>query len=264
MASAGNLIPNRQLGHYVNCLPLPSGQTAMLAILPNVQSLLPRPGDPAPDLAIRGYTEIVLSSEVTSFSPLSFSQPDSARILVSPEHRGTYVDPQFDPASFAVQANLDFDQTSYGLPTANGRALQVIETYANFNDPFQDLLVNDFGAIGRRAEQVFTLSELGRRLSKKASAPLRATSFMMGNIPVHIKYAIKDGKYVVEAAGIKKALNLMMKRRKLSSDSMPDSEEVAKLINAALGGDKKADAKLDKIVRKLMPVSNHQSKVLQE
>ena len=247
MTLAGQQIPGKQWGHYVNCLFLPAGQTASLAILPNVQALLAG----SPDLAIRGYTELVLSSDIDSLSPLTFSSPESARILVSPEHRGTFVDPQFDPSNFGTQLGLDFDQLAYSLPTANGKALQEIKTHANFNDPFQDYLTSDFLSVGRVARFSTPLSDLSKYLDPDTNAPRRTTSFKIGSVPVQVGYTIENGKYKVEEKGILKAVNLLIRRKKIAKKLIPNTKSIVKLINAALGGSKKADAQLQKIFESL-------------
>lgn len=243
MTLAGQQIPGKQWGHYVNCLFLPAGQTASLAILPNVQALLAGPAD----LAIRGYTELVLSSDIDGVSPLTFSSPESARILVSPEHRGTFIDPQFDPTNFGTQLGLDFDQLAYSLPTANGKALQEINTHANFNDPFQDYLTSDFLSVSRVARSSVSLSEMSKYLDANTNAPRRTTSFKIGSVPVHIAYTIEKGKYKVEEKGVQKAVNLLIRRKRVAKKSVPSIKSLVKLINAALGGSKKADAQLQKI-----------------
>lgn len=75
---------------------------------------------------------------------------------------------------------------------------------------------------------------------------------MLGSVPVKIEYSIKKGKYVVEESGLAKALNLLMRRRKIPKTSMPNVDTFAKRINAALGGNKKAIAQVDKLLTKLM------------
>jgi|GEM_PF-1729912 len=240
LISAGELIAGKQLGHSVGCLTIPAGQTASLAILPNAQALF---AAPTADLAIRGYVELVQSSNVDSINPLEFSSPDSARILVSAEHRGTFVDPEFNPGDPLTQTDLDFDQASYSLLTANGQALQTINTHAPFNDPFQDLLTSDF----LFPEGLnFSLAGLSTKLFKDANSPQREARLKIGNVPVRIDYSIKNGKYVVEEKTTTKALNLLIQRRKLPKVSTKD---LITKINKALSGDKKADVQLQKLFK---------------
>ncbi|MEM9919045.1 MAG: hypothetical protein AAF990_13170 [Bacteroidota bacterium] len=247
MASAGELIPDSQLGHFVNCLPLPAGQTASLALLPRVQTLLPTPAD----LAIRGFAEIVLSSNVESFNPTTFSAPVSARILVSAEQRGTFIDPQFNPGDPAVQTNLDFDQLAYSINTANGQGEQLLNTHATFENPFTDFLTSDFTPVASVFGAPVSLSQLGSNLSKAANAPTRTTSFKLGNIPVRINYAIKNGKFIIEEDGINKALTMLKQRRKIAARQMPTTKGIAKRINAALSGNKRAEATIQKLFEKI-------------
>jgi len=253
MNSAGETILGKQLGHSVVCITLPAGQTGSLAILPNVQNLLTIPGAPPPDLAIRGYTELLQASTIDSFSPLTFSSPDSARVLVSAEHRGTFIDPKFDPSDSNVQNDLDFDQLSYSLQTANGKALQVLNTHAPCNDPFQDLVTSDFPGIGsNNSVSSISLSELSSTLFKGANSAARTTVFKLGKLPVSIEYSIKNGKYVIKEKGVKDALKLFKRRKRISAKSLPNSKDLVKKINAALSGNLKAGKEIEKILSKLV------------
>ncbi|MEO1514697.1 MAG: hypothetical protein AAFV95_06780 [Bacteroidota bacterium] len=247
MASAGELIATKQLGHYVICLPLPAGQTATLAILPNIPSVLPTPAD----LAIRGYTELVLSSDIPSFNPLRFASPPSARILVSAEHRGTFIDPQFDLTDPAVQTNLDFDQLAYSINTANGQAEQLLNTHARFNAPFQDFLTSDFIASDPLGESV-SLSQLSQAMPSTALAPQRSVAFTVGTTPVRINYSVQKGNFVVEEKSIEAALNLLKRKKKLSSRSVTTAKALTRTINSALRGSTRADTQLKKILEKLI------------
>lgn len=242
MTSAGELIAGKQLGHFVNSLSLPAGQTASLAILPNVQALLPSPGDPAPDLAIRGYTELVLSSPITSFNPITFGTPRPARILVSAEHRSTYIDPDFDPASFANQTDLDFDQTAYSLPLANGQAEQFIDTHANFNDVFTDLMTSNFGGLIE-----VPWSSLSKNLPADANLNDRLAEVTVAGTPVRFGYGIKAGNYFVDPKSTIQALRVLRRAKVVSKEVIENAEKVVETINAALSGDKDADAKLAEI-----------------
>lgn len=84
------------------------GQTISAALFPNV-------GNPfvlsTENLAVRGYAEILTEN----------GQPANEQLLISAEQRGTLLDndyPVFNNADI-----LDFDQISYSLPLAGGRAL---------------------------------------------------------------------------------------------------------------------------------------------
>jgi len=251
MTSAGEQIVGKQLGHYVPCLFIPAGQTASLAILPNLANLFT---SPVADLAIRGYTELILSSNVDSFNPLTFSDPETARVLVSAEHRGTFLDPQFDPSYIGTQTDLDFDQLAYSLNTANGKALQVINTHAPYNDPFQNLLTSNALITGMKSLSSTTpkvsLSTLSNNLFKGANSPKRSTGFMIGSTPVRIDYSVKDGKYVVDEKSALNAINLVMRRKGLTTKAL-DAKALVKNINKALSGDKSADKYVEEMLEKL-------------
>lgn len=248
MASYGPLIPNKQSGHFINCLPLPAGQTASIAVLPNIQQLLTSPGGPAFDLAIRGYTELVLAPDISNISPFTVSPPASARVLVSPEHRGSFIDPEFDFGNIGIQTDLDFDQLAYSLPTANGQALQELTTYADFDDPFLDLVTTT--AISSLSNPL-TLSSIGQNLPESATGPVRSTSFKLGSLPVKINYSIQRGKFVVDEDSLTNALTRAMKRKKILKTAKISPKTLAKKVNLALAGDKKVDAEIQKWIKTL-------------
>ncbi len=60
----------------------------------------------APDLEMRGFAEIML---------LSSSEASNAKLLLSPQQRGTFLS--------ADATVVDLDQQSYGLPTPDGKNL---------------------------------------------------------------------------------------------------------------------------------------------
>lgn len=263
MTSAGEQIAGKQLGHSVVCMVLPAGQTASVAILPDASNLLSASID---DLAIRGYVELILSSNIDSFIPLVFSDPQSARVLVSAEHRGTFIDQDFDPTDFSFQSDLDFDQLAYSLSTANGKALQLINTHAPCNDPFQDLLTSDAilarsdsnvnnlnsGSINSlNMKKDLSLRSLSRNLNKEANSPKRSLSFKFGAIPVTLDYSIIDGKYVVDEKSLMKSLNLVRRRKKMSKKEI-DFVQLSQKINKALSGDKRADDYVSKVLENLL------------
>lgn len=81
---------------------IPANDTALITLLPDVSKpeVLA-----AKNLEIRGYVEIFL---VSPFAP------NAVDLLLTPEHRGTFL-----PQNLAA-AIPDFDQLAYALPTANG------------------------------------------------------------------------------------------------------------------------------------------------
>lgn len=84
------------------------GETIAVALFPNV-------GNPfvlnTENLAVRGYAEILTKDET----------PANERLLISAEQRGTFLDNDYP--LFNNPDVLDFDQISYSLDLAGGRAL---------------------------------------------------------------------------------------------------------------------------------------------
>jgi len=244
MILEGETIPGKQLGHFLPCLTLPAGQTASFAVLPNVQTLLPAPGSPPPDLVIRGYTELIQSGATSS-------PPASARVLVSPEHRGTFIDPDFDPTNFATQSDLDFDQLAYGLPTANGQAIQTLNTYATLGDPFQDLLTSNFG-LSNNNVSFASLIGFAKKLSSGSNLAKRTASFKIDSIPAKIEYSIINGKFKIEEKGVERFINQIVRKKQIPKKTIPSTKTIVKDINAAVSGNKRADNKLKDLFEKLM------------
>lgn len=234
MTSAGQLIPGKQLGHSVVCLRLPAGQTASLALLPNVQNVF---NQTIPnDLAIRGYTEILLNSFLSNTTPAVLQAPNSARILVAPDHRSTYVDPEFDPLSTTLQTDLDFDQTVNGLPTANGQALQKLTTYVDFNDVFNDKLTADFSPLPLTGPSEIPLNNLSSKLFDGASTSTRTTRLPLGSEWINVEYSIKKGKYTVSKKAITAIVDELSKKKKIKNKTKIDVTRLTKIVNQALGG----------------------------
>jgi len=95
---------------------LSSKQTGLITVLPNVFAFI---NDPNPDLEIRGFVEIKQRGSILSSTP-------EADILITPETRGTFLDNDY-PAN-SIDDELDFDQISYGLPTASGKTQNIVES----------------------------------------------------------------------------------------------------------------------------------------
>ena len=91
-------------------------QTALVAVLPNV---IPFISVQNPDLEIRGYVELRQARQFI-FNP---KVTPEARVLVTPENRGTFLDDDYP----SMSETLDFDQLAYSLPTANGKSEGVVE-----------------------------------------------------------------------------------------------------------------------------------------
>ena len=84
---------------------IPANETGLLLLEPNI---LP-PSDllTNPNFEARGYVEVFLSS---------LSGSDSATLLLTPEHRGTF----FKNAAGANPDAINLDQIAYALPISNG------------------------------------------------------------------------------------------------------------------------------------------------
>lgn len=88
---------------------IPSKDTGLFLLQPNVF-------DPAvlasASLEFRGYVEIF----VNDFSPLN----DPQTLIVTPEHRGTFLPANLDDPTPPPPEDLDFDQLAYSLPVVGG------------------------------------------------------------------------------------------------------------------------------------------------
>lgn len=90
---------------------IPARDTGLFLLQPNVFD--PDVLENA-NLEIRGHVEI----SVNDFSPLNGTQ----ELLVTPEHRGTFVPTNFNMPNVPIR-DLDFDQLAYALPIVGGSAL---------------------------------------------------------------------------------------------------------------------------------------------
>jgi hypothetical protein len=101
---------------------LPAGQTASVKLLPRLTSTLLN--NPDPNFEIRGYVELSIPFQFSSFLDGQFRRPldGPAEVLLQPEIRGTFL-----PNDLGTAANADFDQINYSLIPANGQALNTIE-----------------------------------------------------------------------------------------------------------------------------------------
>ncbi|GAB3641529.1 hypothetical protein [Spirosoma arcticum] len=84
------------------------GQTIAAALFPNVGNAFVLSTE---NLAVRGYAEIVTANDVIA----------NEQLLISAEQRGTFLDNDYP--LFNNPDMLDFDQISYSLDLAGGRAL---------------------------------------------------------------------------------------------------------------------------------------------
>ncbi|NJK42196.1 MAG: hypothetical protein HC934_14280 [Acaryochloridaceae cyanobacterium SU_2_1] len=101
------LIPLPGGKKFRRTVTLPACDTGLFLLQPDIiinPALLT-----AANLEIRGYVEI-------SVSPLSAIP--AVQLLVTPEHRGTFI-----PQDLIPPPDLDFDQLAYALPIAGGKAI---------------------------------------------------------------------------------------------------------------------------------------------
>jgi hypothetical protein len=119
---------------------LPPGETGIFALLPSVGNDALRNDA---QLSVRGFVEIIqIGTPGGKCHPCTFGTIPSAQILLTPEHRGTFLPNElgsvgpsgnvvFDrfgrisspQVGQALPRGLDFDQLSYALPLAEGKAL---------------------------------------------------------------------------------------------------------------------------------------------
>jgi hypothetical protein len=117
-------------------LRLRAGETGLLALLPYAQNANANSlADPTPSIEVRGHITIEQVSEasyVNNGQTIIETNPyvkDAAKLLLSSEHRGTFLDEEYNGINiepFAggnVRAGFDFDQLAYALPLAEGKAL---------------------------------------------------------------------------------------------------------------------------------------------
>ncbi len=98
---------------------LPAFDTALVTLLPDLKApgfLQDNNQDGKKDrtLEIRGYVEISLLSP--------FSLTEGVKVLLTPEHRGTFL------PNNSNAAVTDFDQLAYALPTATGSSLFTVRS----------------------------------------------------------------------------------------------------------------------------------------
>jgi hypothetical protein len=114
-----DLIPTSNPKKYIYNLSIPAHDTALVTLLPDVtKPEILR----AKNLEIRGYVEIALLSSTAS--PID--------LLLTPEHRGTFV-----PDNIRPQVP-DFDQLAYALPTANGSSKFTLTGPAKLSKEFKN------------------------------------------------------------------------------------------------------------------------------
>jgi hypothetical protein len=100
----GTLTPiNSTTVKYSYNLFIPAQDTALVTLLP----VIPQ-NAPLPLIEVRGYVEI---------SVLSPSTAGPVQLLLTPEHRGTFLPKD------QTSPTADFDQLAYALPTSNGGSL---------------------------------------------------------------------------------------------------------------------------------------------
>jgi len=107
----GELTPDDTTGKPSQTITLPAEKTALFVLQPDISKPAPNPASlDVAGLEVRGYVNV----EIASFSP-----SNTAKLLVTPQIRGTFV-----PNNLA-SPNPDFDQQSYCLPTPNGGLISI-------------------------------------------------------------------------------------------------------------------------------------------
>ena len=100
-------------------------QTMIITILPSLNPAILS----APDLEIRGFVELFQVRE----RGLGFGFVPEAKVLLTPEYRGTFLDNNFTGTEQGIQ--LDFDHLAYTVPTASGKGMNTIEPVFVFPFP---------------------------------------------------------------------------------------------------------------------------------
>lgn len=107
---------------------LNAGDTGLFILQPNILAL-----DPARDeVEVRGFVEIFTVVPIFTFGP-------PRELLVTPEHRGTFV--------ASSGGNNEFDQLNVPLPTATGAGLIAVDSISDFpifDGPLTPIPVPDF------------------------------------------------------------------------------------------------------------------------
>lgn len=125
-----------------NNLRLRAGETGLLALLPfpqptGVENTLT---DTSPSLEVRGFITIEQVSDaqyvnsnnqlITETNPFVNQE---AKLLICSEHRGTFIDEDFDGSRTefqfgnGIKVGFDFDQLAYPLPLAEGKSLYILD-----------------------------------------------------------------------------------------------------------------------------------------
>jgi hypothetical protein len=122
---------------------IPPGDTVLFALLPNFldDTIRNEAQISIRGIAIQGFVEILQEGISSGVGPFVTKTLPAVPVLLTPEHRGTFLPNQlgstgpvqaFDvlgnatPGTAALPANLDFDQLSYALPLAEGKALYAL------------------------------------------------------------------------------------------------------------------------------------------
>ncbi|MBX9257787.1 hypothetical protein H1Q63_28345 [Desmonostoc muscorum CCALA 125] len=101
------LVPTSDPRKFTHSLKIAANDTALVTLLPDVTKT---EIIKAAKLEIRGYVEISL---------ISASDSTSVDVLLTPEHRGTFLPQNL----LTSRSGLDFDQLAYSLPTSTGGSL---------------------------------------------------------------------------------------------------------------------------------------------
>jgi len=119
----------------VQSFKLKPKETCLLAFLPKTDPLTLQNAD----VEYRGYVEL--------FQTFSVKNKPSAKLLITPEYRGTYLDNAFPNPDLADE--LDFDQLAYSVPLSSGQALNTVEAVKGINLNFDFTILKDIPALSK-------------------------------------------------------------------------------------------------------------------
>jgi hypothetical protein len=171
IAGANNVIPlsgNATSSTFGGSFRLPAGQTASVQLLPKPNLF----GQVDPDFEVRGY--VVLRLPALRGNPGFFFEPQTAapaKVLLSPEVRGTFL-----PNNFPAVLTGDFDQISYALAIASGKALnEVAPEPSRFVVPIPFEVPNRLSGL-REQPSIAEAMEIPELMRLVSSQPLAAAT----------------------------------------------------------------------------------------
>jgi hypothetical protein len=143
----GDLVPTADPRKFNYDLSIPAHDTALVILQPDITKLNPDQDQ----LEVRGYVEIFLQGRFGGFQRFN--------VLITPEHRGTFVNK-------GVMNLSEFDQLVYSLPTATGSSLFQLTSPKVFKEvkpeikEIPDIKVRDIPDISKPDPDNITLPNL--------------------------------------------------------------------------------------------------------